>query len=167
MLLPINAEQVIYATNGTSVLSTTAGANLRSLSPCSHKEADTRLFLHAADAAQKGYRKLSLHTVDTNVVVLAIAMFHRIDPEELWMAFGTASNFRYIPIHEIVMDMDPRTCIALPVFQAFTGCDIVSAFGGRGKKSAWNTWQVFPEVSKAFESMLQRKIRLVKQQCQY
>ncbi len=41
---------------------------------------DTRLLLHAADAAQKGYRKLCLRT---DVVVLAIAMFHQINPDEL------------------------------------------------------------------------------------
>ena len=74
VLLPINAEKVIYATNGMGVLSTTAGASLRSLSPYSHEEADTRLFLHAADAVQKGYGKLSFCTVDTDVLVLA--MFH-------------------------------------------------------------------------------------------
>ena len=55
---------------------------------------DTRLLLHAADAVQKGYRKLCLRTLDTDVVVLAIAMFHQINPDELWLAFGTASNFR-------------------------------------------------------------------------
>ena len=30
----------------------------------------------------------------------------------------------------------------------------ISAFGGRGKKRAWSTWQVFPEVTEAFESLL-------------
>ena len=70
-----------------------ADADLTNLSPCSHEEADTRLLLHAADAVQKGYRKLCLRTVDTDVVVLAIAMFHQINPDELWLAFGTASNF--------------------------------------------------------------------------
>ena len=78
-------------------------------------------------------------------------MFHQINPDELWLAFGTASNFRYIPIHEVVGDMDPMTCA---VFHAFTGCDTVPAFGGRGKKRAWSTWQVFPEVTEAFESLL-------------
>ena len=50
--------------------------------------------------------------------------------------------------------MGPRTCMALPVFHSFTGCDTVSSFGGRGKKSAWNTWQVYPEVTGAFERLL-------------
>lgn len=36
------------------------------------------------------------------------------------------------------------------VFHAFTGCDAVSCFGGRGKKPAWMTWKMYPEVIKAF-----------------
>ena len=95
-----------------------------------------------------------MHTVDTDVVVLAISLFHRINAEELWLAFGTSSSFRYIPIHDVVHEMDPRTCMTLPAFHSFTGCDTVSAFGGRGKKTAWNTWKVYPEVTDAFESLL-------------
>ena len=68
-----------------------------------------------------------------------------------YIAFGTGSNFRYIPIHEVVASMDPRICATLPMFHAFTGCDTVSAFCGRGKKTAWNTWKVYPEVITAFE----------------
>ena len=49
--------------------------------------------------------------------------------------------------------MDPRICATLPVFHALTGCDTVSAFSGRGKKTAWNTWEVFPEVTEAFEDL--------------
>ena len=119
-----------------------------------HEEADTHLFLHALNAVQKGYRKLCVRTVDTDVVVLAISLLHHINAEELWLAFGTSSSFRYIPIHEVVKVMDPRTCMALSVFHSFTGCDTVSSFGGRGKKSAWNTWQVYPEVTGAFERLL-------------
>ena len=46
----------------------------------------------------------------------------------------------------------------LPMFHAFTGYDIVSAFCGRGKKTAWNTWKVYPEVIKAFEEFPMMRI---------
>ena len=70
----------------------------KNLSPCLHEEADTRLLLHAADAVKKGHRKLCVRTVDTdNVVVIAIVMFNQINPDELWLEFGTGSNFSYIP----------------------------------------------------------------------
>ena len=65
--------------------------------------------------------------VDTDVVVIAIAMFDKIDADELWLSFGTGSNFRYIPIHEVVNGMDPRNCAVLLVFHTFTGCDNVSS----------------------------------------
>ena len=44
------------------------------------------------------------------------------------------------------------------MFHAFTGYDIVSAFCGRGKKTAWNTWKVYPEVIKAFEEFPMMRI---------
>ena len=72
----------------------------------------------------------------TDVMVIAIAMSNQINPDELWLAFGTGSNFRYIPIHEAVSRMDPRKIAVLPVFHAFTGCDTVSSFSGRGKKTS-------------------------------
>ena len=105
------------------------------------------------NAVQKGYRNC-VHTVDTDVVVLAISLFHQINAEELWLAFGTSSSSRYICIHEVVKVMDPKTCMALPVFHSFTGCDTVSSLGGRGKKSVWSTWQVYREVTCAFERLL-------------
>ena len=40
-------------------------------------------------------------------------------------------------------------------FHAFTGCDVVSAFRGKGKKSAWQTWNVCPEASTAFRKLSQ------------
>ena len=36
------------------------------------------------------------------------------------------------------------------MFHAFTGCDTVSSFGGRGKKTAWDTWKAFDNVTRAF-----------------
>ena len=81
--LPIDERKEIYAIDGINVLTTTANALLTNLSPCLKEEADTRLLLHAADAVKKGHRKLCVRTVDTNIVVIAIAMFNQIDPDEL------------------------------------------------------------------------------------
>ncbi len=36
------------------------------------------------------------------------------------------------------------------MFHAFTGCDNVSCFGDRGKKTAWDTWKAFDDVTPAF-----------------
>ena len=50
--------------------------------------------------------------------------------------------------------MDQRVCTTLHVFHAFTGCDTTLSFERRGKKTAWSAWNVFPEVTAAFENLL-------------
>ena len=51
---------------------------------------------------------------------------------------------------EIASEIGPEKCLALPGFRAYTGCDTVSAFVGKGKKTAWQTWTTFPQVTPAF-----------------
>ena len=75
---------------------------------------------------------------------------HRLPDREVWLAFGTGKQFRYYPIHDIANSFGPQKSLALPVFHAFTGCDTVPFFGGKGKKSAWDTWTVFPQITNAF-----------------
>ena len=151
--LTVDEGKVLYATSAQNVLRSTCQAELRNLTPCSQEEADTRLILHAADAVAQGKRRVSVRTVDTNVVVLAATFFSQMKPNEMWIAFSTGKNFRFIPIHEIVSLLTPKVCSSLLAFHAFTGYDTVSSFGGRRKKTAWETWKVFPEVSDAFLEM--------------
>ena len=55
---------------------------------------------------------------------------------------------------KVAAEMNQQVCATLPIFHALTGCDTVSAFCGRSKKTAWNTWKLFPEVTSAFEEFL-------------
>ena len=117
------------------------------------------MLLHAADALQQGDRKILLRTVDTDVLVLAVSVFHDLSsmrPEEqleMWVAFGTGINLRYIPAHSIASNLGSERSKALPAFHAFTGCVTVSCFAGRGKKTAMETWKACPEVTRAFLSL--------------
>ena len=77
------------------------------LAPCDREEADTRMILHLADAVKEGFRKIFLRTLDTDVVVLAVAAADKLDVQKLWAAFGTGKNFRYIPVHEISISLGP------------------------------------------------------------
>ena len=151
---PTPEGKELYATDGTEVHCSPADLCTDGLAPCLQEEADTRLFLHVADAVQKGCKKVTIRSVDTDVVVLSVAFFNNIAPDELWLAFGVGSNFRYLAIHEIVASLTPTKCLTLPAFHAFTGCDTVSAFSGRGKKTAWETWKSFPDVTVALEELL-------------
>ena len=60
--------------------------DLSSIAPCTHKDADSRLLLHVAHAARNGHQQIMIQTVDTDVVVLAVAVAQGLQPEdELWM----------------------------------------------------------------------------------
>ena len=89
-----------------------------------------------ADAVLKGCKKVPVRTVDTDVLVIAVALYDKIKADELWVSFGKASSLRYVPVHKLCSTMDPRKCTTLSIFHALTGCDTVSAFSGRGKKTA-------------------------------
>ena len=86
---------MIYATVGEDVLSADTDADVTNLAPCSQEEADTRLLLHAADAVQKGYSNIYIRTVDTDVVVLAIANFAQINPNKLGSGYRSGSRTRF------------------------------------------------------------------------
>ena len=51
--------------------------------------------LHLSDAVNRGSQRVLLQTVDTDVVVLAIAAVFQIGVKELWVGFGTAKHFRF------------------------------------------------------------------------
>ena len=66
-----------YETDGSGVLCSPAKSYLARLAPCSQEEADTCLLLHAPYAVQKGCKKVSMRTVDTDVAVLTVALFNK------------------------------------------------------------------------------------------
>ena len=69
----LSTEKEFFSTCGKHVLCSRVHQDVSALALCSHEEADTRMFLHAKDAAEKGNRRIMLRTVDTDVVVLAVS----------------------------------------------------------------------------------------------
>ena len=145
-------EKQIVSTHRTNVFCTQP-RDVAGLAPCTHEEANTRMLLHMEDAVKQGYTKVSVRTVDTDVVVLAVTAAQRLNIDELWVAFATGRSFRFLAAHEIAKTLGPNKCRALPFFHAFTGCDTVSCFGGRGKKTAWETWKSDDGVTAAFGAL--------------
>eukprot|EP00794_Sanderia_malayensis_P001903 gene1903-2161_t len=129
-------EKIIVSTIMDQVLTNCFAGIVDDLSPCNHEEADTRLFLHAKHCSQEGNSKVLIKTVDTDVVIIAIAKFTFLALDELWIEFGAGKNRRWIPIHRIVKALGEEKCSALLYWHAFTGCDTVSSFAGKGKTSA-------------------------------
>uniref|UniRef100_UPI00358E697A uncharacterized protein n=1 Tax=Myxine glutinosa TaxID=7769 RepID=UPI00358E697A len=150
----LSAVKDVYTTCGQNVLCTRVHQDISSLAPCTHEEADTRMLLHTVDAARRGYCRIMLRTVDTDVLVLAVSTVARLENTEIWVAFGTGKHLRYIPAHDIATELGSEKARALPMFHAFTGCDTVSSFAGRGKKTAFDTWKSFTEVTPVFSTLL-------------
>lgn len=97
------------------------------------------IILHLQDAMKEGNAKVSIRTVDTDVVVLEVASAQCLNNAEVWIAFGTGKIFRFLAAHEMARALGPDQCKALPISHAFSGCDAVSCFGGRGKRTSWDT----------------------------
>ena len=49
-----------------------------------------------------------------------------------------------------------NSCSWTPFLSCFHGCDTVSAFRGKGKKSDWQTWEVFQDASDVFTPLSKR-----------
>ena len=108
-----------------------------------------------AAATSVGHRRVMVRTTDSDVVVLGVSTFVSLaqDIDELWIAFGTGRNFRYIPVHVIARTLGPSKAKALPAFHALTGCDTTSSFFNKGKKTAWSVWQSLPELTLSLQEL--------------
>ncbi|CAG2204044.1 unnamed protein product [Mytilus edulis] len=148
LTLTPSVQTTVVSTKGSEVVCNKPDKNNGNLSPCNHEEADTRIL---QIAVKSGMQKIMIRTVDTDVVVIAVSAVHKLNITSLWMAFGVGKNFRYIPVHEIALFMGPSKSNALLFFHAFSGCDQVSSFSNRGKKTAWDTWLSFDAVTEDFK----------------
>ena len=84
-------------------------------------------------------------TVDTDVVVIVLQHFFTLNLEELWIEFGVDKYRRYIPIHTCAETFGRKLRSSLMLWHALTGCDTVSSFNGKGKKTTWKVLRLFDE----------------------
>ena len=103
----------IIATHWEVVLSNNLDANLSTLQPYNHEEADTHLLVHALDTSKSVFKRLMIVTVYIDVVVLALCHFLNLDFQELWIEIGTGKNRRWLPIHLYAKTLHWEMCQAL------------------------------------------------------
>ena len=120
------------------------------ISPFDHEEADTRGPLHARHMKIHGINSIIMRTCDTDQLALAIAAQSFLQFDEFWLSFGVGRSHEYIPVHDLLHQLGHPVAKALPGFHAFTGCDTVSSFHGKGKKTCWDIFQLYPEFIPAF-----------------
>ncbi|KAE8751353.1 hypothetical protein FOCC_FOCC001924 [Frankliniella occidentalis] len=129
----------LYSTFGEAVLTNSERLDVSFISPCNHEEADTRVFLHVADAVRLGHSKILIRSSDTDIVVLAVTCLEMLPClKELWIHTGTGKRRRYIATHEIANSLKLKL-----------GCDTVEGFHKIGKKSAWKALILRPETVEA------------------
>ncbi len=161
-------DKAVYVTSEQGVVCNTSS---NSMSDCNHEEADTRITVHILHALKHGAKTVCVRTVDTDVVVILIGMFHDLcmaQPlAEIWIAFGMGKKYRFYHINAISKSLGEPKSRALPVFHAYTGCDITSSFYGKGKKSAWRAWQVYDDVTKTFVYLAKHPFQLLDIDCEH
>ena len=131
--------------------------------PCQQEEADTRMMLHLYYAARQGHSKAFLMTVDSDVVVLDINIFHQLRLSELWIGYGIGKTCKDIPIRHIsqikCLDLNIVKCCPSSMLSQLW-CDVVSSMLGIGKKTACNAWNAYPKVTNTFVAIIQYPISL-------
>ena len=114
----------LVITRGNLALSNSSELNKTQLAPCNDEEADTRIFAHIKDQASQGHEVITVVTVDTDVVVIAISCFDGLAStglKQLWMEFGAGINKRWIPIHSSAALLGER-CGGLLFWYAYCFC---------------------------------------------
>ena len=116
---------LLISTESEKVLSNKP-LDVSALQPGNHAEADTRIILHLSHASSQGHDKAFVRTVDSDVVVPAIAFYEQVGLSEFWIGFGNGKSYRDILVHSIHTQLGPLKSLALPLFHALTGCDATS-----------------------------------------
>ena len=129
-------KEIVTAGGFKNELEVWASRDIENISElCStQEEADTRLILHAINC---NFKYIVVSSRDTDVLILLVSHFHRMNCIELWMMCGTQKKPKYIPVHEIVKNLSSNTLKALIPFHTLTGCDTTSYLAQHTKWTAW------------------------------
>lgn len=113
------------------------------------EEADTRLVLHAKNAADDGYAAVIVNSEDTDVFILLVAFCRSIDAKR-YQRCGTQTRTKLVDIGKVALALGERLCRGRIGLHAFKGCDTVSAFSGKGKLSAFMLMKAREDVREAY-----------------
>ena len=89
-------HKIVISTISREIVCNKPNKETSKLSPNNHEGADTRMLLHAADLVNDGIQRIIIRNVDTDVVVIAISVIHKLDISSLWNALRVGKNYRYI-----------------------------------------------------------------------
>ncbi|CAG9821970.1 unnamed protein product [Phaedon cochleariae] len=99
---------------------------------CTQEEADSRMMLHARNAASS-YESVLCFSNDTDVLVLAVGLCKTIKSKSLCIVKKHKIVLTVIQVSQIVAALGEQLVTALIGYYCWSGCDTVSAFAGQGK----------------------------------
>ena len=137
----------VFSTSETRVVGTEPSHYML---PCNHEEADTRIMIDMLDALEHGYSTCLVRTADTDVFVILIGSSIPCSPSTLLQTSGSFLALEIttsLHINAICHSLGNEKSTALPIFHCYTGCDTMTAFCGKGMKSAWEASSSYPEVT--------------------
>ena len=111
--------------------------------------------LHAADAARRGYTHAIVRTVDTDVVVIAVANSNTFSYPSFGLSLMLANtrNICQRTRCSVVLAIEKSHTEDL-AFHAFAaGCDQTSPFAHYGRKRAWEASGALNDVMAAFQAL--------------
>ena len=95
--------------------------------------------------------------MDTDVLVILLGKYADIlstyRDAEIWIRFGTGTSLQNIHLRSVYEKLGVDMSKGLPFFHSFTGCDAVSSFKGKAKKSAWLRWKSFTTATDVFRGL--------------
>ncbi|KAL8567345.1 hypothetical protein ACOMHN_001733 [Nucella lapillus] len=98
---------------------------------------------------EEGFEATVISSDDTDVFVLNLAFAETIRTR-LFQKTGTRTRTHLLDINKIAASLGPDVCKALIGMHAYTGCDTVSAFAGKGKLNALKILKGDEDVKQAF-----------------
>ena len=87
------------------------------------------------------FHTVVVYSRDTDVLILLVSHFQRMQCQHLWMKSGTSKKRRYIPIDAVLNKLPSGSASSLLAFHAFTGCDTTSYIANRTKRSSWKIFK--------------------------
>ena len=102
------------------------------------EEADTRLVLHAVHTR---FHTVVVSSRDTDVLLLLVSHFQRMQYPHLWIKSGTSKKWRYIPIDAVFNKLPSGSASSLLAFHALAGCDTTSYIANHTKRSSWKIFK--------------------------
>lgn len=104
------------------------------------EEADTKIILHAVDAAAQGATEIHVFSPDTDVFILSLRRYPELC-RDVYFVTGTGQRRRVIKLRPIAQALGSAKIAALPALHALSGADITGSFANKGKLTWWKIFK--------------------------